>query len=140
MPSTRETVLAALFSRLLAMSGPLVLRNEALPVRIPAGGVLILRDGDPGEPEVTLSPLRYFYSHRAEIDVLVQADAGRDTAFDALTASVGAVIAADRTLGGLCDWIEIQAPETVEIAAEGTEPVKAAVLPVLIDYAAASPV
>lgn len=52
------------------------------------------------EPEVTLSPLRYHYQHRAEIEAVVQG-ATRDAAFDTLCAHVGAVIAADRTLGGL---------------------------------------
>lgn len=63
MPTTRETVLAALHARLQ----PLVartLRDEVLPERIPAAGLIILRDGQPGEPEVTLSPLRYHYQHR----------------------------------------------------------------------------
>jgi hypothetical protein len=32
------------------------LHGEVLPERVPAEGLLILRDGEPGEPEVTLSP------------------------------------------------------------------------------------
>ncbi|MDT8854705.1 hypothetical protein RNZ50_06615 [Paracoccaceae bacterium Fryx2] len=60
MPTTRETVLAALQSRLQSLAA-LVLRDEVLPERIPAAGLIILRDGQPGEPEVTLSPLRYHY-------------------------------------------------------------------------------
>ena len=79
------------------------LRGEVLPERVPTEGLLILRDGEPGEPEVTLSPLRYHYQHRAEIEAVVQG-AARDTDFDTLTASIGAALAADRTLGGLCDW------------------------------------
>jgi len=38
-----------------------VLRGEVLPERIPPGGLMILRDGNPGEPGVTLSPLMYHY-------------------------------------------------------------------------------
>lgn len=60
MPSTRETILTALVARLSALPAT-TLRGEVLPERIPAAGLLILRDGDPGEPEVTLSPLRYHY-------------------------------------------------------------------------------
>ncbi|EKE17499.1 MAG: hypothetical protein ACD_10C00428G0004, partial [uncultured bacterium] len=52
MPTTRETVLAALHARLLPLA-TLVLRDEVLPERIPASGLIILRDGQPGEPEVT---------------------------------------------------------------------------------------
>jgi len=69
--------------------------GDILPERAPAVGLLILRDGEPGEPEVTLSPLRYHYQHRAEIEAVVHG-ASRDTAFDTLCASVGAAIAADR--------------------------------------------
>jgi len=31
-----------------------------------------LRDGEPEEPEVMLSPLRYLYEHQAELGVIVQ--------------------------------------------------------------------
>ena len=78
-----------------------MLRGEVLPERVPAAGLLILRDGDPGEPAVTLSPLRYHYQHRAEVEAVVQSGTGRDVAFDALAAGVGIVLSADRTLGGL---------------------------------------
>ena len=63
MPSKRETILAALQARLQTLATP-VLRGEVLPERIPATGLIILRDGKPGEPEVTLSPLTWFYQHR----------------------------------------------------------------------------
>ena len=56
MPSKRELVLAALHVRLQTLAAP-VLRGDVQPERIPASGLIILRDGKPGEPEVTLSPL-----------------------------------------------------------------------------------
>ena len=105
MTTTRETVLAALHARLQHLAA-LVLRDAVLPERIPPSGLIILRDGQPGEPEVTLSPLRYHYQHRAELEVVVQAGTGRAAAFDSLIASVGAALETDSTLGGLCDWIE----------------------------------
>jgi len=45
-------VLSALFERLQGVPDATVRRNEALPVSVPAGGLIILRDGDPGEPDV----------------------------------------------------------------------------------------
>jgi hypothetical protein len=36
------------------MPGATIERNSGLPEKIPAGGLLILRDGDPGEPEQAL--------------------------------------------------------------------------------------
>ena len=138
MPTTRETVLAALHARLQALAAP-VLRGEVLPERIPATGLIILRDGKPGEPEVTLSPLTYFYQHRAELEVVIQAGAGRDVLFDALTASIGAALAVDRTLGGLCDWVEAEAPEPVDLPIEGATALKAAVIIVVLHYASPDP-
>ena len=131
MPTLRETILAALHTRLQTLAAP-VLRGEVLPERIPATGLIILRDGKPGEPEVTVSPLTYFYEHRAELEVLVQVGTGRDTLFDALTASIGATLAADRTLGGLCDWVEADAPEPVDLPIEGAAALKAAVIIVVL--------
>jgi len=137
MPTPRETILAALHARLSTLTAT-ALRGEVLPERVPAVGLLILRDGEPGEPEVTLSPLRYHYQHRAEIEAVVQNDA-RDTAFDTLCASIGVVIAADRTLGGLCDWVEAEAPRPVDLPVEGASSLKAAVIPVILHYSLADP-
>ncbi len=115
-----------------------VLRGEILPERVPAAGLLILRDGDPGEPEVTLSPLRYHYEHRVEFEAVVQG-ADRETAFDMLTASVGGAIAADRTLGGLCDWVEAEAPRPVDLPVEGAASLKAAVITIILHYTLSDP-
>ncbi len=138
MASTRETILAALHARLQTLAAT-VLRGEALPERVPAAGLIILRDGDPGEPEVTLSPLTYFYEHRAEIEVVIQSGSGRDALFDDLTGAIGALLAADRTLGGLCDWVEAEAPEPTDLPIEGAAALKAAVIIVVLHYASADP-
>ena len=111
-----------------------------LPERIPTSGLNILRDGKPGEPEVTLSPLTYFYEHRAELEVVIQAGSGRgDALFDALTGSIGAVLASDRTLGGLCDWVEAEAPEPIDPPIEGAAALKAAVITIVLHYASPDP-
>ena len=137
MPTTRETILAALHA-LFSTLPATVQRGDVLPERVPAAGLLILRDGDPGEPEVTLSPLTYHYQHRAEIEAIVQG-ASRDAAFDMLCASIGAAIAGDRTLGGLCDWMEAEAAQPVDLPVDGAAALKAAVIPVLMHYSTADP-
>jgi len=137
MPSRRETILAALHTLLQTLPA-IALRGDVLPERVPAAGLLILRDGEPGDPEVTLSPLRYHYQHRAEIEAVVQG-AARDAAFDTLTASIGAAIAADRTLGSLCDWVEAEAPRPVDLPVEGAASLKAAVIAVILHYSTADP-
>ena len=138
MPTTRETILAALHARLQSLAAT-VLRDEVLPERIPPTGLIILRDGQPGEPEVTLSPLRYHYLHRAELEVIVQTPGNRATAFDLLIASIGTVLATDRTLGGLCDWVEAEAPAAVDLPVDGAVSLKAAVITVVLHYTTADP-
>ena len=71
---------------------------------MPADGLLILRDGEPWEPEVTL----YHYRRRARSRR--SQGTGRDAMFDTLCASVGTAIAADQTLNGICDRVEAEAP------------------------------
>jgi len=138
MPTTRETVLTVLHARLSALPAT-ALRGEVLPERVPSEGLLILRDGEPGEPEVTLSPLRYHYQHRAELEVVVQAGSGRASAFDDLIATIGTTLEADRTLGGLCDWIEAEAPASVDLPIEGAAALKAAVIAVVLHYTTTGP-
>ncbi|WP_071796280.1 acyl-CoA transferase [Natronohydrobacter thiooxidans] len=138
MPSPRETILTALADLLRAVPHVPVLRGEVLPERVPAAGLLILRDGEPGEPEMTLSPLRYHYQHRAEIEAVVQGS-DRDTAFATLCASIGTALAADRTLGGLCDWIEAEAPRPADLPVEGAASLKAAVIQVILHYTTVDP-
>ena len=55
MPASKaEQVLASIRALLEAMPGATVERNSVLPEKVPAGGLIILRDGDPGEPEQAL--------------------------------------------------------------------------------------
>lgn len=138
MPTTRETVLATLCARLQPLAA-LTLRDEVMPERIPAAGLIILRDGQPGDPEVTLSPLRYHYQHRAELEVVVQAGSGRASAFDDLIAAIGFALEADRTLGGVCDWVEPEAPASVDLPIEGAATLKAAVITVVLHYSTLGP-
>ena len=55
MPASKaEQVLEELNASLETVAGATVQRNSVLPERIPDGGLIILRDGDPGEPEQAL--------------------------------------------------------------------------------------
>ena len=59
MASKREEVLQALLAQLQTVPLGKVERNRLRPERIPPEGLIILRDGEIGEPEVLLSPLSY---------------------------------------------------------------------------------
>ena len=139
MITRRETVLKALHAALLAIpGGAIVMRNDVLPERIPDAGLLILRDGAPGAPEVTLSPALFHWQHRAELEVFLRGS-DLDDRFDALTAAVGIQLASDRTLGGICDWIEAEAPEPADLPVEDASTIRAAVLFVTLHYTTADP-
>jgi hypothetical protein len=141
MPTRREEVLAALFARLQAMPDATVKREEPVPEKVPAAGLVILRDGDPGEPEVLLSPLAYLWQHQTEVEVVVQqvpADAATAT-LDSLLAEVGSVLAADRSLGGLVDWVEWGPPRTRDLAIDGAAGLKAAAVTVTLHYVSSDP-
>jgi hypothetical protein len=56
MPTSRETILAALHARLSALPAT-TLRGEMLPERVPAEGLLILRDGKRRELDVVAARL-----------------------------------------------------------------------------------
>ena len=138
--SKREDVLAALFIQLAGVGGATVARNVSLPTRIPAAGLVILRDGTPGEPEVSLSPLTYHYDHEAVVEVIVQGETTQDAQFDAICVAIGARLAANRTLGGLCDWLEGAAPDPTEIITEGGEPMKGAAVTITLTYSTTNPI
>lgn len=139
--SKREQVISALFARLEAIPLAAVKRNEALPQAVPAGGLVILRDGDPGEPDVTLSPRTEFYSHRAEIEAFVTQPigGGGEAALDAMLGEIGVAMAADRSLGGLAENLIWSAPETSVLAIEGAAPILTARITVTIEYLVSDP-
>lgn len=135
----RETVLQALFAALQGTGLPVV-RNESKPQDVPAKGALVLHDGEPGEPESTMSPLTWHYQHQAQIDLFaVDGSTSREVVFDAAVALIGVALAADRTLGGTCDWAEPGAPSAVPLEEAGGQPVKAAAITVVLHYSTTDP-
>ncbi|MEZ5762808.1 MAG: hypothetical protein R3D69_00185 [Xanthobacteraceae bacterium] len=122
MSSKREQVLDAIKSLLSsALPNADVRRNLAKPERIPPGGLVVIRDGDPGEPEVMLSPLVYVYSHRIPIELAAYETSSQspEQVLDGMLGAIGVAVSGDRTLGGLCDFIEAQAPSTDDVETAG---------------------
>ena len=99
----------------------------------------ILRDGEMGEPEVSLSPLTYHWQHQVAIELFVaDPDAStRDARMDGLLVELAALIEADRTLAGVVEYAEIGQPKFDELAPEGTSGIKACLLPVVLHYSSA---
>jgi hypothetical protein len=140
MSSTREQILATLLARLEAVPDAMVKREAPLPETVPAGGLIILRDGDPGDPEVLLSPLSYLWEHQTEVEVIIQRGASDESAaLDTLLTAVGAALAGDRSLGGLAEWLDWGAPKTSGLAIDGAAALRGATVPVTIHYGSSDP-
>jgi hypothetical protein len=96
MPASRaEQILDALRALLETVPDAAVGRNSVLPEKIPDGGLIILRDGDPGKPEQALGGFgSVYYQHAVEIEVYVEEGeaAEREAAFDALLQQFGAAL------------------------------------------------
>ena len=137
--SKREIVLNALFERLATLD-VVVKRNDPLPQKIPDGGMVILRDGNVGEPEVLLSPPYYIFTHRAEIEVIVQkvTSAERDQTLDDLLVQVGELLQEDPQLGGEVDFMHADPPEFVDEVVDGGVTIKGAVVPIVLEYTSIS--
>lgn len=140
--SQRENAIGALFAVLGELSlGTTVKRNAALPERIADHAMAILRDGEMGEPEVSLSPLTYHWQHQVAIELFVaDPDAStRDARMDGLLTELATLIEADRTLAAVVEYAEIGQPKFDELAPEGTSGIKACLLPVVLHYSSAGP-
>ena len=135
--SQRESAIGALFAVLGELSlGATVKRNAALPERVSDQAMAILRDGEMGEPEVSLSPLTYHWQHQVAIELFVaDPDAAvRDTRMDGLLVELASLIEQDRTLNGVIEYAEIGPPKFDELAPDGTGGIKACLVTVVLHY------
>jgi len=143
MPASKaEQVLETLLGVLDLVPGAVVQRNSVLPEKIPGGGLIILRDGDPGEPEQALGGFgTAYYQHAVEIEVYFEEGdaAARDAGFDDLVQQIGAALEGDLTLGGLAFGMTYGRPEPSIEAVAGALAIKTATLTVTVDYESDAP-
>ena len=142
MPSKTELIFEATKARLETAPGARVERNTAVPEKIPSGGLIVLRDGDPGEPDTALGGFGgAYYSHAIEIELYFEAgDAAiRDAGFDALMQAVGVALEGDPTLGGLIFGMAYGRPEINTEAVAGAPAIKIGMVIVSVEYETDSP-
>ncbi|MBQ1542336.1 MAG: hypothetical protein IIZ63_10070 [Caulobacteraceae bacterium] len=142
MSSKRERVLGAIKALVVAaLPYADVVRNADQPDEIAPGGSVIVRDGDPGEPEVDLSPATFNYQHRIALEVAAyqSGSRSREQVLDDMLGAIGDAVRADRTLGGLCDYLEAEAPSTDDLRALGAEPARWADAVIVASYATSDP-
>ena len=125
MPASKaEQVLDALKALIETIPDAVVERNSVLAEKVPDGGLVILRDGDPSESEQALE----------EGDA-----AARDAAFDNLLQQIGAALEADPTLGGLAFGVTYGRPEPAIELIAGAPAIKSATLTVTVEYESDAP-
>lgn len=144
MSGEREAILNAELAGLmaaLATPGRVIERNLDLPEDIPAAGLVILRDGQLEQTGTVLSPLRYEFVNRADLELFVTGDdaAARDADMATLRGQVVAFVTANRTLGGLVDWLDAEEPDDRGVPIDGGPGVKAALLSLEAHFTSDSP-
>lgn len=123
--SYRADVLAAakaLIQMALPNADVIGLENAAdRPIRIGPGGNAIIRDGDPGEPAIDLSPPAYHFDHSIPVELLVADSPNVDTRerLDSMASEIGAQVLLDRTLGGLCIHVDVTPLEITDLTVLG---------------------
>lgn len=143
--SRRLDVLAAiktLVAGALPSADVIGVDNDAVaPTKLSPGGRVVIRSGDPGEPEVTLGVLTYSYTHRIpiELDAYPSDSMSREAVLDAMGTAIGTAVEADRTLGGLVEWLDVEAMTTDDIAVAGAQAVRSGDLAILADYTTTNP-
>jgi hypothetical protein len=137
MPSKSEQILQVIKAVLETIPDIQVERNSAVSTKIPTVGLIIIRDGDPGDPDLAIGGVGgAYYSHQVEIEIYVQnADStARDLAFDSLLVSVGEVLSANSTLGGLSFGLTLGKPSSEVEAIEGAPAIKIGILEPVVEY------
>ena len=138
MPKIEEK-LAALTSLIDAAVAVEVARNEALPTKVPAAGLVLIEDGDPGTPIETTFPLTKWYDHPVPVRIYCQRNNGRETTIAGIKAAIGTAIESDRTLGGRVDYMDADTTETDELPVDGATPVRMEVVTVTLSYGVTNP-
>lgn len=142
MTTKRETAMAALEAVLVtAFSGPEVFERD--PEKTPqdnTGGNVIMRDGDPGTPDISLSPIQYQFNHAVFVE-LSSSGENRNAIVDGLQVKLDTALKLDRTLGAVViDCRVMEAPIIDEIDTEGVETVRAATVSINLCYVSDSPI
>ena len=140
--SRREEAIAAVVTLVTAaLPLALVVRNQERADEIGGGGFVNIIDGDPGDPEITLSPLTYTYDHPIglELAAIGSADMTKEQALDAMGAAIGRAVAADRTLGNIVEFAQVTALNTDNANAAGTDTIRWGDGAVIVQYTTKSP-
>lgn len=142
MASTREAAVSALFDTLArSIPGSIVEREVDFPEVVGEGGHIVVRDGDVGEPDVTLGIKSYWWRHRVDVEVytIETATLTRMQTCDDLLRAVDSALDADRTIGGAVSYADWQVSQIEDVSEDGAQTVRAALVTVTLQYQTQTP-
>lgn len=113
-------------------------KDTSKPTRIGPNGCVIGHPGDPGEPEMDLSPPAWNYFHRLYLEVVGPSGEGGEV-LDGMLQTLGQAIAADPFLGGLCSYFNAEAPDRNDRTTDLVATTNWAVVPLTAEYSTANP-
>ena len=115
--------------------------EEAKPEAVGPGGLVIVRSGMPGDPEVDLSPPTWWWEHVVPIEVAAYGEPGRraQLVLDDMIGRIDVARHADPYLGGLCSYLDATAPIDGEADHDGAVPVGWADFNLIPFYSTTSP-
>lgn len=90
---------------------------------------------------MTLNPTTWIYEHEMPVEVAANATktVKAEARLDAMLQAIGTAVAADRTLGGLCDYLQVGAASTEPLTAEGAPVSRLAVVAIVAVYGTTDP-
>lgn len=135
--SKREQAILALASALRSKNTFDVQRNTSIPTSAISNGLVVIRDGDSGQPEVTMSPTEYHYEHEIQLEVFAVGQ-DLDLALDQLLGEIADCVEQDSTFGGAVDASHVTAP-AFDLTIDSSIRCKAASINVVVFYSTLSP-
>lgn len=137
MTTTHAAALDALqtvISAVVVAAGASFWRDPESDVPASNTGVVIMSDGDAGDPEVILSPLTYVWERAVEFEITANG-VSRRAVVNAILTAIEPAIDVDRTLGGVVDDARIlAAPQIGQYDKSGVAPELSAVLHITLNY------
>ncbi len=132
--SAANEILTALHG-LIGGVGAQVLRNASLPASVPDGALLVMRDGQPGEPRQYMGGAHLIERYRHVVDVeIYSAAAAPEAEIYGIHEEIAALVRIDVTLGGRVESASVGACEVDAIPVEDGAPIVYGVVPITLSY------
>lgn len=115
-------------------------QDTARPQSVGPHGTVIGHPGDPSDPDVDLNPVTYHWQHEMEMEFAASPAASDPAAdLDGMLEAFGNAIIANRTLGGLVDWLDVAPGAEDDQLMNGAATTRWASLTVTAHYSTTNP-